>query len=70
MILEKLIVEGKYLYDSESNFIKDRRKYSYEGLAMISVLINSDYSIDKNIHLSLIGLPDEGLASIKEEFKN
>ncbi|MBT4950480.1 MAG: ribonuclease J, partial [Pelagibacteraceae bacterium] len=45
----KLIVEGKHLYDSDSNFIKDRRKYSYEGLALISVLINSDYSIDKNI---------------------
>jgi len=65
----KLIVEGKHLYDSDSNFIKDRRKYSYEGLALISVLINSDYSIDKNIHLSLIGLPDEDLTNIREEFK-
>jgi ribonuclease J len=27
----KLIVEGKYLYDSESDFIKDRRRYSFEG---------------------------------------
>ena len=52
------------------NFIKDRRKYSFEGLVMISVLINSDYSIDKNIQLSLIGLPNEQLNSIKEEFKN
>jgi ribonuclease J len=65
----KLIVEGKYLYDSDSNFIKDRRKYSYEGIALISLLINSDYSVDKNIHLSLIGLPDEGLAIIIEQFK-
>jgi len=32
-------------------------------------LINSDYSIDKNIHLSLIGLPDEDLTNIREEFK-
>ena len=66
----KLIVEGKYLYDSESNFIKDRRKYSFEGLVMISILLNNDYSVDKNIQLSLIGLPDEQLISIKEEFKN
>jgi ribonuclease J len=66
----KLIVEGKYLYDSDSDFIKDRRKYSFEGVAMISVLINNDYSIDKNIQLSLIGLPNEELNAIKEEFKN
>ncbi len=66
----KLIVEGKYLYDSDSSFIKDRRKYSFEGLVMISILLNSDYSIDKNIQLSLIGLPNEQLNSIKEEFKN
>ena len=66
----KLIVEGKYLYDSDSSFIKDRRKYSFEGLVMISMLLNSDYSIDKNIQLSLIGLPNEQLNSIKEEFKN
>jgi ribonuclease J len=66
----KLIVEGKYLYDSDSNFIKDRRKYSFEGLVMISILLNNDYSIDKHIQLSLIGLPDEQLNLIKEEFKN
>jgi ribonuclease J len=66
----KLIVEGKFLYDSESDFIKDRRRYSYEGIAMISVLLNNDYSIDKNIQLSLIGLPVEELHFIKEEFKD
>ena len=66
----KLIVEGKYLYDSESDFIKDRRRYSFEGIAMISVLLNNDYSIDKNIQLSLIGLPVEELHLIKEEFKD
>ena len=66
----KLIVEGKYLYDSDSDFIKDRRKYSFEGVAMISILINNDQSIDKNIQLSLIGLPNEELTTIKEEFKN
>ena len=36
---------------------------------MISILLNNDYSIDKNIQLSLIGLPSEQLNSIKEEFK-
>ena len=36
----------------------------------ISILLNNDYSVDKNIQLSLIGLPDEQLNSIKEEFKN
>ena len=66
----KLIVEGKFLYDSESDFIKDRRRYSYEGIAMISVLLNNDYSIDKNIQLSLTGLPVEELHFIKEEFKD
>ena len=50
----KLIVEGKYLYDSESDFIRDRRKYSYEGIAMISIVINDDLTIDKNIQLSFI----------------
>ena len=65
----KLIVEGKYLYDSDSDFIRDRRKYSFEGIAMISILINSDQSVDKNIQLSLIGLPDEELTLVKEEFK-
>ena len=58
------------MYDSDSNFIKDRRKFSFEGLVMISILLNNDYSIDKNIQLSLIGLPNEQLNSIKEEFKN
>ena len=65
----KLIVEGKYLYDSNSDFIRDRRKFSYEGVAMISILINNDHSIDNNIQLSLIGLPNEELITIKEEFK-
>ncbi len=66
----KLIVEGKYLYDSESNFIKDRRKYSYEGIAMVSIAINDDLTIDKNIQLSLIGLPYSELDLVKDDFKN
>ena len=35
-----------------------------------SILINKDQSIDKNIQLSLIGLPNEELSIVKEEFKN
>ena len=65
----KLIVEGKYLYDSDADFIKDRRKYSFEGVAMISILINSDKSIDKNIQLSFSGLPNDELNNVKEAFK-
>ena len=65
----KLIVEGKYLYDSESDFIRDRRKYSYEGIAMISIIINNDLNIDKNIQLSFIGLPYDELDLIKANFK-
>ena len=65
----KLIVEGKYLYDSESDFIRDRRKYSYEGIAMISIVINDDLTIDKNIQISLIGLPYEETDLVKNNFK-
>ena len=65
----KLIVEGKYLYDSESDFIRDRRKYSYEGIAMISIVINDDLTIDKNIQLSFIGLPYEEIDLSKNTFK-
>ena len=66
----KLIVEGKYLYDSESDFIRDRRKYSYEGIAMLSLVINDDQSIDQNIQLSFIGLPYEEIDLVKHEFKS
>ncbi len=65
----KLIVEGKYLYDSESDFIRDRRKYSYEGIAMISIVINDDLTIDKNIQLSFIGLPYEEIDLAKNTFQ-
>ena len=43
-------------YDSDSDFIKDRRKYSYEGVVLISILINQDQSIHKNIHLSIVSI--------------
>ena len=61
--------EGKYLYDSESDFIRDRRKYSYDGIAILSLAINDDLSIDKNIQLSFIGLPSEEMDKVKEDFK-
>ena len=66
----KLIVEGKNLYDSESSFIKKRRKYSFEGIAMISLIINeNDNSINKNIKISFIGLPEINESEITKNFK-
>ena len=65
----KLIVEGKNLYDSGSNFIKERRKFSYEGLVLVSIVINKDYSVEKNILLSSRGLPEFDEDLILNEFK-
>ena len=66
----QLIVEGKNLYDSESAFIKERRKYSFEGLVLISLIINDDdYSINKNMLLTLKGLPGIDEENIKSDFK-
>ena len=66
----KLIVEGKNLYDSESSFIKERRKYSFEGLALISLIIKEDdYSINKNILITFKGLPGLNEENIKNDFK-
>ncbi len=66
----KLIVEGKKLYDSESSFIKERRKYSFEGLALISLIINdNDNSINKNIKITLKGLPEIDENEITNDFK-
>ena len=65
----KLIVEGKNLYDSESRFIKERRKFSFEGLVLVSIIINKDYSVKKNILLSARGLPEFDQLLILNEFK-
>jgi len=65
----KLIVEGKYLYDSDSSFIKDRRKYSFEGLILISLIISQDYTLDTNILLTTKGLSDFNDQEILKEFK-
>ncbi len=66
----KLIVEGKNLYDSESSFIKERRKYSFEGLVLISLIINNnDNSVNKKMILTLKGLPGIDEENIKNQFK-
>ncbi len=65
----KLIVEGKNIYDSESNFIKDRRKISFEGLVLVSLIINDDFSVNKNIKITSKGLPDLELENIIDDFK-
>jgi ribonuclease J len=62
-------VEGKNLYDSESSFIKERRKFSFEGLVLVSIIINKDYSVEKNILLSARGLPEFDQLLILSEFK-
>ena len=70
----KMIVEGKKLYDSESDFIKNRRKISFEGIFTVSMIIYKDYSIDKNIKISCNGFPefdnDEMILLFKEKFIN
>jgi len=66
----KLIVEGKYLYDSESNFIKDRRRFSFEGIILVSIIINTDFTINKNIRISSSGIPDFDERKILTLFKN
>ena len=66
----KLIVEGRNLYDSESNFIKDRRRFSFEGIVLVSIIINQDFSIDKNIKVSAKGLADFDVNEITSLFKN
>ncbi len=66
----KLIVEGKNLYDSESTFIKERRKYSFEGLVLISLIIhNNDNTVNKDIRITFKGLPDINEYQIVNNFK-
>ena len=65
----KLIVEGRNIYDANSNFIKERRKISFEGIIMVSIIINNDMSIHKNIKISSNGLPNFELDEITNDFK-
>ena len=37
---------------------------------MVSIAINSDFSIDKNIQLSFIGLPYEEIDLVKDNFQS
>jgi len=65
----KLIVEGRNLYNSESSFIKDRRRFSFEGIVLVTILINKDSSIDKNIKITSNGLPDFDETILMNTFK-
>ena len=65
----KMIVEGRKLYDSESNFIKQRRKFSFDGVVMVSIIIEEDLSVNKNINISTLGLTDLDQKEIKSMFK-
>lgn len=65
----KLIVEGRHLYDSESTFIKDRRRFSFEGIVLVTMVINEDYSINKNIKITANGLPNFDELQLINDFK-
>ncbi len=66
----KLIVEGKNIYNSDIDFIKDRRRISYEGLILISLIINNDYSLNKEIKITQNGLAIESLIELEIYFKD
>ena len=65
----KMIVEGQNIYSSESDFIKQRIKYSYDGIVMITLLIKKDFSINENIIISQYGLPLDNLDKLIENYK-
>ena len=66
----KMIVEGKNLYDSDSSFIKDRRKFSFEGIILVTLIINEDTSLNKNIKISFNGLPIKKTDKLIDTFKS
>ena len=53
----------------KSDFIKDRLKYSYEGIILVSIIIYKDLTIDKDIKISLNGLPEYIYPYIIDNFK-
>ncbi len=65
----KMIVEGKNIYDSDNDFIKDRRKLSFEGIILVTIIINKDYSLHKDIQITQKGLPLDNLSSCIDNFK-
>ena len=66
----KMIVEGKNLYDSDSNFIKDRRKFSFEGIILVSIIIYKDFTLHKDIKITCNGLPSNKYENIINTFKD
>jgi len=65
----KMIVEGGKIYNSESDFIRQRIKYSYEGIIMITLIINKDLSINKDIIITHYGLPIANMEEFTSNFK-
>ena len=65
----KLIVEGKNIYDSEIDFIKQRRKFSFDGIILVTLIINNDFSLHKDIKITQNGLPIENTHEIENYFK-
>ena len=64
----KMIVEGQKLYNSDIDFIEARRKISFEGLVLVSIIINSDYSLHKDIKISQNGLSSDNFMTIEVDF--
>ena len=65
----KLIVEGKNIYKSDESFIKDRRKMSFQGLILISLIIYNDFSLHKDIKITNKGLPIQNSIKVDTYFK-
>ena len=64
-----MIVQGRKLYDSGSNFIKVRRKFSFEGIILVSIIIHQDFTLHKDIKISFNGLPDNQYENVVDIFK-
>ncbi len=66
----KMIVEGKKLYEADSSFIKDRRKFSFEGIILVSIIIYKDFTIHKDVKISFSGLPPHNNEGFCDLFKS
>ena len=62
-------MKGQKLYISNIDFIEARRKISFEGLVLVSIIINSDYSLHKDIKISQNGLSSDDFMNIEMDFK-
>ena len=65
----KMIVEGNKIFKSNSDFVKERVKYSYEGMILVTLLINKDFSLNKKIVISQVGLPFNNTDDLLDYFK-